>query len=385
MKYTLMHKDDPVAEFDFDEKRSGLKKIITVYSKELMPPGSMNIDGTCTKKSFEVWWNERSMPKDKAGVDYLLSCICLKNISQLKLKGMALSLQDCYWMRKSDVDLKWKSVNFFENEFSNDVSSILYGMKFDAYGFDLRSPENTTAGYTKKYWNYNNGQITLIKTGNSPYRQQPLNDAVFSEICKRLEFDYVHYDVYMDKDLPFSKCDCFTSTDIEFIPASAIMRLFNKEKNVSDLQHYVNCCEKLGITDTFSFLSQMFTIDRIMNNDDRNYSDFGLLRDSNTLKYLKHAPLFGCGNSLGYYLPIKDIANPKTKWGGTPFAKTSYERLFLLNNMPKYNFDRLESIEIFANNTYSMSKKTMNIPRITAVIDMLKKNIEECASMQKNN
>ena len=384
MKYTLMHKDNPVAEFDFDEKRSSLKKILSVFDSKLLPPGSSDAEGNFTKKTFLGWWEERSLPKDKANIDYMLSCICLKNLSQLKLKGMALSLQDCYWMRKSDVDLLWKDVNFFKNEFTQDIADVLYGMKVEAYGFNMRSPENTTTGYTKKYWKYNNGDICLIKMGTPPYRQQPLNDSVFSEICNRLGIEHVQYDVMMEKDLPISICRCFTNQDTEFIPALQIMRLFKKEKNDTDLVHYVKCCDKLGVTDTFSFLSNMFVVDRIMNNDDRNYTDFGLLRDANTLKYTKHAPLFGCGNSLGYYMPFKDILNPKTAWGGTPFAKKSEDRLYLLSNMPKYNFDRLESIEIFATNTYELSKKTMNVPRTNAVIGLLKNNVEDCKNFQKS-
>ena len=384
MKYTLMHKDTPVAEFDFDEKRSSLKKILGIFSADHMPPGSMDAKRSLTKKSFLTWWSERSLPKDKANIDYMLSCLCLKNLSQLKLKGMALSLQDCYWMKKNDVDLKWKDVNFFDNGFTDDVANVLYGMKIDAYGFDLKSPENTTAGYTKKYWKYNNGNILLYKSGTPPYRQQPLNDAIFSEICSRLNIDHVEYDAVMDRDIPLSVCNCFTSKDIEFIPAVQVMRMFSKDKNDSDLQHYVKCCENLGVKDTFTFLSGMFVVDRIMNNDDRNYTDFGLLRDSDTREFIKHAPLFGCGNSLGYYLPLRDLSSPKTKWNGTPFAKESQDRLYLLNNMPVFNFDRLESIEIFASNTYGMSKKTMNLPRINAVISILKNNIEECKSLQKS-
>ena len=49
-------------------------------------------------------------------------------------------------------------------------------------------------------------------------------------------------------------------------------------------QHYINCCSGFGIADIKNTVDQMIVVDFIRANEDRHLSNFGILRDANTLK-----------------------------------------------------------------------------------------------------
>jgi len=51
----------------------------------------------------------------------------------------------------------------------------------------------------------------------------------------------------------------------------------------------------------------MIVVDFIRANEDRHLSNFGILRDANTLKWLGSAPIFDSGSSFGYDKPAGQI------------------------------------------------------------------------------
>ena len=43
------------------------------------------------------------------------------------MKCFALSLSDQYWLNPAEQPLEWRKVNFYHNDFSEDVGNILFG------------------------------------------------------------------------------------------------------------------------------------------------------------------------------------------------------------------------------------------------------------------
>ena len=52
-------------------------------------------------------------------------------------------------MKSVNSEVEWKHINFFENDFSDDVGNILFGEPA-AQRIDLMSPCNTSDGWLKK-------------------------------------------------------------------------------------------------------------------------------------------------------------------------------------------------------------------------------------------
>ena len=132
---------------------------------------------------------------------------------------------------------------------------------------DFCSPDNTTDGYLKKRWKIIDGKRYLIKGGSNPFRQQPFNEVIATEIMARLGIPHVPYQLIWNKDTPYSACEDFIDQNTELIPAWRVMMIMKKSNSTSVYQHFVNCCESLGVKDTVPFLDRMITLDYIIANE----------------------------------------------------------------------------------------------------------------------
>ena len=162
-------------------------------------------------------------------------------------KCMGLSLSDQYWICPADRQVKWSEVNFFENDFSEDVGNILFGKKSSKRKISLLSPDNTSDGWLKKKWSISDGKRYLIKGGSGINRQEPYNEVFASILMDRLGISHVSYSLMMQEEEPYSICEDFVGPGTELVSAWYIMQTAKKENHVSVYQHYLNCCENLGI------------------------------------------------------------------------------------------------------------------------------------------
>ena len=224
----------------------------------------------------------------------------LANTGALLVRCYGLSLSDQYWICPEDSGLTWDRINFFDHNFSDDIGDVLFGAEKKADRLDFSSPDNTSDGNLKKRWKIIDGTRCLVKGGSNPFRQQPFNEVIASEIMARLDVPHIPYTVTWSKGAPYSVCENFATRDTELIPAWRILRTQKKNNSVSVYQHFINCCETLGINDPAPFLDRMLTLDYIIANEDRHFNNFGVLRDAETLRWLGFAPIYDSGSSLGY-------------------------------------------------------------------------------------
>ena len=101
-----------------------------------------------------------------------------------KRENYGLSLSDQYWIRPDHSKIQWKDINFFENLFSEDVGSALFGGPFSG---NFMSPDNTSDGWLRKKWVIQNQKRVLLKSGSGESQQEPLNEVLANMICDRLK------------------------------------------------------------------------------------------------------------------------------------------------------------------------------------------------------
>lgn len=310
MDYYLMHKDEKVAIFNINT-RSGVVNKINTMEKELLP--------ICAQERIlndiqpiKIWWQNRAVSKKQSKIKSLLEQYQIPSTEKLLLDNLALSFSDCYWVCPKCVDLKWKDVTLFSNTFESNLEFQLRAKKGSApTGNSIHSligsftPAASTGGELEKKWKKTNGQIYLIK-GNMPGNsfQQSLNEVFASTIHRQQGFkNYVEYQlVNMEKNITGCKCKCFTNENVEFIPAWELFSKYKKPNNQDAYFFYINCMEREGINKTIAkeFLDYQTTIDFLITNIDRHLNNFGILRDSNTLKTIGPAPIYDSGNSMLY-------------------------------------------------------------------------------------
>ena len=378
-----MHKNIAVADIDIDETLGGISKIRGIISEEHLPVGVVRMqrqNETIDRFAFNQWWTGRSIPASRMGLSDLLDTLGIASSNLLLTKCLGLSLSDHYWIRPYESNMLWEDVNFFDNDFSDDIGDLLFGTNVKNSGFDLSSPDNTSDGNLKKRWKIIDGKRCLLKSGSNPYSQQTFNEVIASKIMERLGIDHVPYSVTWINDEPYSVCEDFVTKDTELISAWRVLQLRTKANHESEYLHYVNICRELGI-DIVSSLDKMIVLDYIIANEDRHFNNFGLLRDANTLEWIGAAPIFDSGTSLWYdrltsRIPINGV-NCK------PFKKTHGEQLKLVSFLEWFEASKLDGIEDEILEVFSDDKAAQYIDteRAKTIAAEVRNRIEAVESM----
>lgn len=99
----------------------------------------------------------------------------------------------------------------------------------------------------------------------------------------------------------------------------------------------------MGVDITES-LDDMLILDFIICNRDRHYNNFGMIRNVNTLQIEKAAPIFDSGTSVFAGISenkIKTLPLNESK----PFCKYHEEQIALIQNIERYEFQKLTGLE----------------------------------------
>ncbi len=151
----------------------------------------------------------------------------------------------------------------------------------------------------QKAWVIEDNKRKLIKGTYSFSLQEPFNEWLASSICKRLGFDYCDYSVeFNNKTKLISKCDCFIKDDEEIISAFDVFKSKVKPNGISDYEFYISILEEHGLVNARKDLENMIILDYLIVNSDRHMKNFGIIRNVETLKWLKLTPIFDSGESM---------------------------------------------------------------------------------------
>jgi len=346
-----MHKNIKVAELKIAESAAAITEIGAVHNLDHMPLGVLSLKGRADLGELNDWLKGRSIPAGRSGIKDLYKRLGRSSTEYLILKCYGLSLSDHYWIRPAGSGLCWADINFFQNDFSKDVGEILFGREpADSNIIDLVSPDNTSDGWLRKKWVITNGKRVLVKGGSEPWKQEPFNEAIASEVSRRLGIDHVPYTLIFESAEPYSICEDFLTEDTELVTAWRVFHATVMNNKESDFLHLLRCCDRLGIPDVRSSLDKMLTLDYIIANEDRHYTNFGFIRKAESLEWLGAAPIFDNGTSL-WHNAIKIGAPRKCQ----PFAKTHEEQVKLVSDFSWFNPGALNGIEREVSSIFSKS------------------------------
>lgn len=383
LKYTLMHKNTCVADVEIDEDTGVILNIDNVMAQEHFPIGvvhPLRHKETVDKAALNKWWTGRSIPASRMGINDALETLGIHNSQMLLTKCLGLSLSDHYWVRPAGSDMSWESVNFFDNDFSDDIGDVLFGTTVKSLNFDYASPDNTSDGNLQKRWKILDTKRCLIKSGSAPYRQQPFNEVIASAILDKLGTDHIPYRLMWIDDKPYSVCENFVTKNTELISAARLLQIRPKENNENEYLHVVNICKELGI-DIVPMLDRMIVFDYIIANEDRHFGNFGLLRDPDTLEWLGAAPLFDNGTSLWYDRQTFQFLTDEIKC--KPFKKTHGEQLKLVTSFDWLDLSKLEGIEDVFSSVMSdpRTQKYVDAQRMEMISHELRQRIDRLAQI----
>lgn len=393
MEYVLFHKEIPVLNFELDDDLY-LTQINEIYNENHAPVGILNNTFDRPVNALRTWWKNRAIPASRQYLKETLDFLNIKTSSELLSKCHGLSLSDHYWVRNfkdSEYNLKWQDINFFENSFSEDIGKILTG-NFgitDVGSISFLSPDGSTDGCLPKKWIIENEKRILIKGGSETYQQEPFNEVLASEICKKLNINHTEYTLTKHENSQglffYSACPDIVSTNTELIPAFSIFRTAKADNNTDAVSLLFNACKNLGMNNIETLkedFSKIATLDFIIANTDRHLNNFGFLRNPDTLEWQGLAPVYDSGTSLFCRQSSADLRNPakhdsayiETK----PFAKTlekQFEKIIKVCGKTKLNFSALNGTGISF--TKLLNQNPQNEGRSEILGKILDSRIEE--------
>ena len=323
--YELRLYDKTLLEFTFEEQGVSLAAhVIYVDEKNarLLP-----MDLQRTDEGIIKWLRHRVIPKNRTFVEEILKSLGLSvgNTKGIIDVCMGLSLNDCFWAVPKGFEGTFAEYNFYENDFSENLSSIAFtGIEKNNQSFNI-SPELTTNGMLPKAWRrMKNGEIYLYKGGSSGAANtgnEPYSEFYACQIAKTMGLHAVTYDLENWKGILASKCQLFTDMDTAFVPIGRLVRS-------GGLQACLDYLAELG-EDFAEAAHSMLVFDAVIYNEDRHFGNFGVLRDNHSGALIAPAPLFDHGQSLFNFAMPDDIKNldeyAKTRYPA--YGDISFERI----------------------------------------------------------
>ena len=295
MRYTIRHFDLPLLTFEanMDSAEADLH-IIKIYEEN---SAFLPLNLTVSEDGVEHWLKHRTIPKNRAHADALLSKAGLSLNRPLGIitvcKG--LSLNDCFWVDAEGSGDTFAKVNLYDNRFSQ----VLAAIAFTGYGSSVRTslascPEFSTNGMLPKCWRRQNGKIHLYKGGTSGFSNlgfEPYSELYAYQVAQVMGVNAIRYTLTKDlKKTLCSKCELFTSKEYSYLP---IGQLVPKGGMKAIREYYMELGKPF-----VDALEDMLVFDAVICNTDRNLGNFGVLVDNKTNKIAAPAPLFDHGNSL---------------------------------------------------------------------------------------
>ena len=306
MKCILMNKNQKIMLIEYNSYNV-ISKIYEIYNIEYAPLAVFNASknrSSSLTKTVNDWFRGRGIPSWRKDLEKLLDKLGVSSSVELLNKSYGLSLSDQYWLKDVNSVVKWEDINFFTNDFEYEayLDASLDSSSKSIVSLDkniFKSPNNTTDGMLQKGWIIESGKRVLVKGTYTSNKEEPINEYLASQICKRLGFDYCNYEVeWSDKTKLISKCNDFINENEELISAYDIYNSEKKSNNISDYEFYIQILEKHNVPNARENMENLFILDYLMLNNDRHLKNFGIIRNVNTLKWEKVAPIFDTGESM---------------------------------------------------------------------------------------
>ena len=343
--YDLMHKDDVVASLQLDDLSGAILKVTPGTNPELLPLG-----GSQGADSLRKWWLRRAVPISQGNIAALLQREGIPSTQRLLVRNLGLSLSDHYWIKPSGSELTWKDVSPFSNAFSS---------LSEAASAQFYSPDAALQGDLIKKWLIVDDARCLLKGNRGANSQQSLNEVLASMLHEKQGFsNHVRY-----RPVKFTGsaseqygciCEDFASEMLEFIPAIDVVDSEKKDNAVSTYEHFIHVCTAHGLSEleVRSFLEYQILTDFVLTNTDRHLNNFGVLRDSRTLRFVQMVPIFDSGNSMFWDAPRLPECSDCTEITVNSFRKTEAELLKFVTDRSRVRIELLpcrnEIAELYA-------------------------------------
>ena len=343
--------------------------------KYLLPP-----DLELSDNGLTSWLKRRLIPKNRAFVhEILLSMgLTLNDTKGILDVCKGLSLNDSYWVVPLGFEGNFSQFNLYNNKFSEILSLVAYTGSRRSHPAFTTSPEFTTNGMLRKAWRKESSGIYLYKGGSEGAvnaGREPYSEFYASQIAQHMQLHHVHYDLVKWKNILASRCKLFTDINTAYIPVGYIVKSGGLK---ACLDFFASVSDN-----ALDEIKSMLVFDALIYNEDRHFSNFGVLMNSRTCKFIGAAPVFDNGISLfNYalhddYFNLQDYSKTRLSYYGIPFENICSQVLDEkqrkeLKRMIGFRFKRHQLYNLPDNQLRAMEKHIQF--RVQELLSLPKKN-----------
>ncbi len=361
--HVLKHKDMDVAMVQLDLTTGKIEYVLEIYLPDELPVG-VGREGS----NIAWWWASRAIPDSRRGIQQVLHYLDEETSLSLMMSAYGLSLTDHYWMQPIGEELYWKDLNFYENDFSDDLGNLLTDsgrIDRDAH-ISKFSPSSSVNGEMKKKWVIMNDARYLLKVNTDHYGQQSVNELIACRMHERLGWEnHVAYQpgtiVVEGQEYPCSLNPLFTSEDHEFVSAYQLIRDYKVPNTVSNYEAVIRraCYYGMGEEEVRRQLEYTIMTDFILSNTDRHFNNFGFLYHTKKHRLTVMAPVFDTGNALFYNKEIVPSGLNLLEITVSSFCKREVDMLRYVKHADGI---RTELLEDFPEEAEGMLKEYTDMP-----------------------
>lgn len=225
-------------------------------------------------QNFNSWCSERMLSLDRKYAKEICNCLGIpqpfsdKERATIVIALRGLSINDCFWIKKSGEKISWSQVNLFDNSLKNHVLEVaLFGISPTITNQSLISPDISTAGAAPKAWRRTDSGFELLK-GN--VNGSVKREVEASQMLQAIGIDVVNYHRSIFKSKLVSVCDCYTSKEVCFARAKYVdIWCMNHDIDFADIIYK----HKLRF-------DMMNLADYLVGNSDEHSENWGIIYDN---------------------------------------------------------------------------------------------------------
>ena len=352
------------------------------HGHDRLMPWGLSLDD----ESLYTWLSCRALPQNRRFARELCRALSLSqnDVAGIYHVSMGLSLNDSYWTPPAGSTLSFSDVNLYENGFSEVLAAIAYtghpmrlGPSGTPHGL---TPELTTDGTLRKAWVIRDGRRYLNKGASNGWNPgEPASEVLASAIAREAGLDSTTYTLTTHEGQPCSSCECFCNRATSYVP-------FAVATGITDLAGTLAFAAQDG-TETLEAVCDMLVLDCLTLNEDRHFTNFGLLRDTATGRMSGLAPIFDNGRSLLPMLPNDMLGEYRFQamtmspsFGGRSFDELA-SRVIGTRQLEWLSGLDLEAAREIALAETSNELREMMRSRIDGLVPMLRERVEALLGM----
>lgn len=361
----------------YKEGLAGLKAEVFSVNEEYLSLCPLDLE--VSDNGIVKWLSRRVISKKRAFVGEILAQLGL-SIDDTKgiidvCKGLSLNVS--YWVVPFGFDGKFADYNLYENRLSEVLSLVAYTGNAGSHEVFTTSPEFTTNGTLPKAWRYIEGDgIFLYKGGTSGggnTGKKPYSEYYAYQIADRMGLNAVYYDLENWKGILASKYKLFIDIDTSFVP---IGRIVTSGVIAACLDYYETISKE-----ALEEFKDMLVFDAVIYNEDRHYSNFGVMRDNHSGRVIAAAPIFDNGLSLfssampSYFNNIREYAKTLSNPYGISYDTICKE---VMGERQRRNLRKLIDFTFKRHPIYNLPEE-----RLTAIEEQVQVRARELLSLPR--